>query len=121
MGGSIKLIMQSLIELEKGYSENNISSKDAVLWAIGDLSSWVKNGFNPYGRHQYLTGFLEGLMFVANKNGHTLQECVQIAYDDIKDRKGILWNGVFVKESDLSYNACVDAYKESLRENNTEN
>ena len=103
MGGSIKLIMQSLIGLEKGYSENNISSKDAVLWAIGDLSSWAKNSFNLYDRHQYLARFLEGLMFVANKNGYSFQECIQIAYNDIKDRKGIMHNGVFVKESDPAY------------------
>lgn len=58
---------------------------------------------------------------IAELSGATLEECVQIAYNDIKDRKGILWNGVFVKESDLSYNACVEAYRESLSEKNTEN
>ena len=34
-------------------------------------------------------------------NGYTLEECVQIAYNDIKDRKGIMQNGVFIKEGDL--------------------
>lgn len=108
MGSSIQSIIQSLIELEKSYSENNLSSKDAVLWAIGDLSSWAKNGFNLYGRNQYLTRFLEGLMFIANKNGYTIEECVQIAYDDIKHRKGVMYNGVFIKESDPAYQDILD-------------
>lgn len=29
------------------------------------------------------------------------ETCVEIAYDEIKDRKGIIKNGVFVKEKDL--------------------
>ena len=36
-------------------------------------------------------------------DGHNLNfvECLSIAYDDIKDRKGKMINGTFVKESDL--------------------
>ena len=30
-----------------------------------------------------------------------LTDCVQAAWDDIKDRKGRMIDGVFVKESDL--------------------
>lgn len=32
----------------------------------------------------------------------TLEECLQSAYDEIKDRRGKMINGVFVKESDLN-------------------
>lgn len=36
-------------------------------------------------------------------DGHNLNfvECLSVAYDDIKDRKGKMVNGTFVKESDL--------------------
>lgn len=37
----------------------------------------------------------------------TLEECVQIAYNDIKDRKGIMSNGVFIKESDPAYASII--------------
>ena len=37
-----------------------------------------------------------------------LEECVQIAYDDISKRTGILWNGVFIKESDPAYQDALD-------------
>lgn len=40
---------------------------------------------------------------IALQNLNSLEECVQIAYDDIKHRKGIMVNGVFIKESDPVY------------------
>lgn len=40
-------------------------------------------------------------------NNYTLEECVQIAYNDIKDRKGIMSNGVFIKESDPAYTSVL--------------
>jgi NTP pyrophosphatase (non-canonical NTP hydrolase) len=38
---------------------------------------------------------------LARLTGTNLTECFQIAYNDIKERKGEMINGVFVKESDL--------------------
>ncbi|ATF25358.1 hypothetical protein CNY62_02530 [Brochothrix thermosphacta] len=31
----------------------------------------------------------------------SVEECIRIAYDEIKDRKGKMVNGVFIKEADL--------------------
>ena len=50
---------------------------------------------------------------IAALNNTTLEECVQIAYDDIKDRRGILMNGVFIKESDPAYASVVAAIEEN--------
>jgi NTP pyrophosphatase (non-canonical NTP hydrolase) len=33
--------------------------------------------------------------------GLNIEDCINIAYNEIKDRKGKMINGVFVKESDL--------------------
>ena len=41
------------------------------------------------------------LIILAQQNNTNLQECLSVAYDEIKDRKGELVDGVFVKESDL--------------------
>jgi hypothetical protein len=38
------------------------------------------------------------LINIAERNGLTLAECLGHAYNDIKDRKGKMINGVFVKE-----------------------
>lgn len=41
------------------------------------------------------------LIILAQQQGWTLEECLQYAYDEIKDRKGQTVNGTFVKGSDL--------------------
>ena len=38
------------------------------------------------------------LINIAERNSLTLEECMQVAYDDIKDRKGRMVDGVFIKE-----------------------
>ena len=40
------------------------------------------------------------LINIAERNSLTLQECLQKAWDDIKDRKGKMIDGVFIKEGD---------------------
>ena len=37
---------------------------------------------------------------ILTRNKLTLSECLAVAYDDIKDRKGKMVDGVFVKEGD---------------------
>lgn len=41
------------------------------------------------------------LTILAAQHGLTIEECVAEAWDDIKDRKGRMVDGVFIKESDL--------------------
>lgn len=40
------------------------------------------------------------LVNIATRNGHTLQECLEVAWEDIKDRKGKMVAGVFIKEGE---------------------
>ncbi|WP_423742522.1 hypothetical protein [Enterococcus cecorum] len=44
----------------------------------------------------------ENLTVLAYRLNTNLEECLAAAYDVIKDRKGKMINGVFVKESDLN-------------------
>lgn len=41
------------------------------------------------------------LINIAERNNLTIEECLDQAYNDIKDRKGKMVDGVFVKEEDL--------------------
>ena len=41
------------------------------------------------------------LINIATRNNLSMQYCLDVAYDDIKDRKGTMIGGVFVKEGDL--------------------
>lgn len=45
------------------------------------------------------------LTILSMQLGLTLDDCAKFAYDQIKDRKGKMINGVYVKESDL--NLCL--------------
>ena len=38
------------------------------------------------------------LINIAERNNTTIQECLEVAYEDIKDRKGKMVDGIFVKE-----------------------
>ena len=41
------------------------------------------------------------MLNIMERNGYTLEGCLAQAYGDIKDRKGRLVDGIFVKESDF--------------------
>ena len=38
------------------------------------------------------------MLNIMKRNDYTIEECLQIAYNDIKDRKGKMIDGIFVKE-----------------------
>ena len=38
------------------------------------------------------------LINIAEREGTTLEECLEVAYNDIKDRKGRMVDGIFVKD-----------------------
>ena len=40
------------------------------------------------------------LINIMVRNNLTMKECLSVAYDDIKDRKGKMIDGIFVKEGD---------------------
>ena len=41
------------------------------------------------------------LTILAAQHGFTIEQCLAMAWDEIKDRKGRMIDGVFVKEADL--------------------
>ena len=42
------------------------------------------------------------LINIATRNNLSLSRCLQVAYDDIKDRKGKMVEGVFIKEREMA-------------------
>ena len=65
---------------------------DYVGYGISDSRSYIES----------LGRVVENLTVLAYRLGTNLEECLAAAYDVIKDRKGKMINGVFVKESDLN-------------------
>ena len=55
---------------------------------------------------------------MALQHGLTLSECLEHAYNDIKDRKGIMKDGIFIKENDLSLEELLSSscnFKENIK------
>ena len=48
------------------------------------------------------------LINIAERNSLTIGECLEVAYDDIKYRKGKMVDGVFVKEDDADHRKITD-------------
>ena len=91
---------------------NNMKTDNAVLFisiAIGKLAnevnlSYPKNDFYNMKVHSinFAVDIIIGLNFVCEEYNTTLEECYALAYEEIKDRKGKMKNGVFVKSEDLA-------------------
>ena len=81
-----KDVMETLISINANISEFQLSQG----FASKELC-----------RHNLLRciGYLKNL-------GYDFKECFQLAYDEIKDRKGRWIDGSFVKEEDLPHDIC---------------
>lgn len=76
--GQVTKTLEEALEILDAINKND---REAVKDGIGDV---------------YVTLCLQARMW-----GLTMQECVDAAWDEIKDRKGQMRGGVFVKEADL--------------------
>lgn len=55
-----------------------------------------------------INGLLLMVLKLAEEEGVSFANCVNEAYDEIKDRRGIMYNGVFLKESDPQYAQALE-------------
>ena len=97
-----ELNINESVKLRNNNRSLNACLKKQVNWLCSSLSLFVTElGLYTLGN------CVENLMQISKILGYTLEECVQIAYDDIKERRGVLVNGVFIKESDPSYTSII--------------
>ena len=95
--------MKELIEkTSQWHHDRNLidgaTSKDQVLKLIqevGELSDSVCKGEDV---KDDIGDCIDILINIEEREGTTLEECLAVAYDDIKDRKGRMVDGIFVKE-----------------------
>lgn len=53
------------------------------------------------------------LINISEQEGLDLDECLEHAYNEIKDREGVMFNGVFVKTTDPTYENILKLSKEN--------
>ena len=82
------------------YSDKQlILATNSDIQDFADYASNSKKMFNESA----LDSALGRLSFLAEEYNLTLEQCIEYAYNEIKDRKGIMHNGTFIKESDVRY------------------
>lgn len=69
-----------------------------LIQEAGELSDSICKGRDI---HDDIGDMLVVLINIAERNDISITECLDVAYNDIKDRKGRMIDGVFVKEADL--------------------
>ena len=100
-------ILINLVEMTKKwhYDRNLIDGSDdksqfaKLIEEAGELASSINKGKDI---SDDIGDMMVILINIAERNGLTLTDCLEVAYDDIKDRKGMMVDGVFVKEADLN-------------------
>jgi hypothetical protein len=86
-GGCPKAQMLKCVS-EVGELADNINKQNDIRDDIGDV--------------------LVTLIILAAQHNLELDECLVVAYNDIKDRKGIMLDGVFIKDTDPSYECALN-------------
>ena len=103
------IVVMIIYKQQLGYDSNDVfyPRKDNVdfLGRLEDIDLIDFIGRGIYDSGNYIEGLgmvVENLTVLAYRLNTNLEECLAAAYDVIKDRKGKMINGVFVKESDLN-------------------
>ena len=79
---------------------NGSTDKDQYMKLIQECGELSDNICKGRDIKDDIGDILVVLINIAARNKVSLQDCLQVAYDDIKHRKGRMVDGVFVKEAD---------------------
>ena len=98
-------VMALINKIKDWHQNRNLiegsTDKDQVLklmQELGELSDSVCKGNDI---RDDLGDMMVVMINIMVRNDITMNECLTVAYNDIKDRKGRMVEGIFVKEADL--------------------
>lgn len=74
------------------------TDKDQYLKLVSEVGELGDNIAKGNDIQDDIGDILVVLINIAHRNNTSLEECLAVAYDDIKDRKGRMIDGVFVKD-----------------------
>lgn len=85
-----------------------------LMQTICEFNESASLGYWHYGIARRLFNILGA---IARNHKTTLEECLSVAYNDISERRGILWNGIFVKTTDDNYDDIKSMFDKSIEDN----
>jgi len=80
---------------------NGSTDKDQFLKLVQEAGELSDNICKGNDIRDDIGDMIVVLINIAIRNGYSLRDCMAVAWDDIKDRKGEMRGGVFIKEADL--------------------
>jgi uncharacterized protein YabN with tetrapyrrole methylase and pyrophosphatase domain len=101
------LSIDNLVSLvENWHHDRNLiigsTDKDQTLKLVQELGELSDNVCKGKDVRDDIGDMIVVLINIAERNGTNIEECLSIAWDDIKDRKGRMIDGIFVKEQDMA-------------------
>ncbi len=96
------MITNLVEQVEQWHWDRNLidgaTDKDQVLKLIQEVGELSDNVCKGQDIRDDIGDIMVVLINILVRNQLTLEECLQVAYDDIKNRKGRMVDGIFVKE-----------------------
>jgi len=114
--------MEVIKQIEKWVIDRNIHTQDPkvqmckTVEELGELASAL-NKNNPKQLKDSIGDTVVALIAIALQSGVDFTGCMEIAYNEIKDRKGKMIDGLFVKEADLKEPEEVIVGEQKIGEN----
>jgi NTP pyrophosphatase (non-canonical NTP hydrolase) len=95
--------MDELVKkVEQWHYDRNLidgaTDKDQVLKLLQELGELSDNVCKGNDIRDDIGDMLVVMINILARNKLTLEECLEVAYEDIKDRKGKMVDGIFIKE-----------------------
>jgi len=95
--------MDELVKkVEQWHYDRNLidgaTDKDQVLKLLQELGELSDNVCKGNDIRDDIGDILVVMINILARNKLTLEECLEVAYEDIKDRKGKMVDGIFIKE-----------------------
>ena len=96
------MITNLVEQVEQWHWDRNLidgaTDKDQVLKLIQEVGELSDNVCKGQDIRDDVGDIMVVLINIMVRNQITLEECLQVAYDDIKNRKGRMVDGIFIKE-----------------------
>ena len=99
--------MKVIEEIKQWVIDRNLHTQDPriqmckTVEELGELANAINKG-DTVGQIDGIGDVVVTLICIAEQLNLDFELCLQTAYNEIKDRKGKLINGTFVKESDFN-------------------
>lgn len=93
-------------DVEKWSHDKGLDKSDSKSQALkfyeeaGEVAAALVRK-DPFALKDGIGDTIVTLIILAQQQGTSIEECLEMAYEEIKDRRGKLIGGSFVKESDL--------------------